>query len=683
MPKINLLDRSVYELIAAGEVIEKPASVIKELAENSIDAGAKHITVEIKNGGTSYMRVADDGCGIAFEDVPTAFLRHATSKVLNADDLESIDTLGFRGEALASVAAVARVEVLTKQEDCGLGTLYRIEGSMEQAHETAGCPDGTTIIIRDLFFNTPARLKFLKKDVTEGNQVQAVIDKLALAHPDVSFRFIRDNKQVRLTSGDGDYYGVIHAVFGKQFAASLIAVDYSYNGIKISGYTSSPLFSRGNRTMQYFFINGRSIRSVLCMAALEEGYRNSIMTGKFPACVLNIEISPSEVDVNVSPSKTEARFTNEKAVFDAVHYAIKNAILNADNTRHITLGAGSAQSSARTAEPRAEAVSAVTAPAEKQASQAQKSEYITAENNSYTEKAVKDDRGTTAPAAGFTPKPEPVLSPQNNDDGLTLHLSANIAKYTPTPVERLYTQPVFIVNEEKPQESAVVPEMPEKEAIEPEMANPFRYIGRKAAQRRTVDVIRQEKPKAEIRVVGEIMKTYIVCEAGDELILIDKHAAHERIRFERLKKEFVQHSQLLAESVTVQLSADEYAAMEENADALADVGIEFLLHENMTVEVLALPTMLDEKNPVLLTEKLAKSLARNNANVSGELFDDVLHSVACKSAIKAHDTNDIAELEQLAAEVYGDERIRFCPHGRPVMISLSSREIEKFFNRIV
>ncbi|MBQ8903779.1 MAG: DNA mismatch repair endonuclease MutL, partial [Oscillospiraceae bacterium] len=337
MANINLLDRSVFELIAAGEVIERPASVIKELVENSIDAGAKHITVEIKDGGSSFMRVTDDGCGIAFDEVPTAFLRHATSKVKSADDLEKILTLGFRGEALASVAAVAKVEVLTKEKDEQYGTGFKINGGEALEHERTGCPDGTTIIIRDLFYNVPARQKFLKRDVTEGNQVQGLIDKLALAHPDVSFRFIRDNKQVRSTGGDGDYYSAIYGVFGKQFAAGLIPVDYSIGDITLTGYISSPLFTRPNRSMQYFFVNGRYVRSVILLTALEEGYRGSIMTGKFPACVLNITMPPELCDVNVSPSKTEIRFADEKQIFDLLNFGTKNAILNADNKREIKL----------------------------------------------------------------------------------------------------------------------------------------------------------------------------------------------------------------------------------------------------------------------------------------------------------------------------------------------------------
>ncbi len=333
MPTIKLLDKNVAELIAAGEVIERPSSVIKELIENSVDAGAKHITIEIKNGGISYMRITDDGCGIAYDEIPTAFLRHATSKLRSSEDLGCIGTMGFRGEALASVAAVAKVEMMTRRAEDELGGSYKTEGGEEIFHESCGCPVGTTIIIRDLFYNTPARLKFLKKDVSEGNFIASIVDKLALAHPEISFRFIRDNKTVRVTAGDGMLIGAIRAVFGKQLAESLIPVDFSLNNINVTGYISSPLFCRASRNMQSFFVNRRYIKNTTCMAALEEAYRNSMMTGKYPACVLFLEVPLETVDVNVHPAKTEIRFAYEKPIFDTVYLAAKGALNNRANDR--------------------------------------------------------------------------------------------------------------------------------------------------------------------------------------------------------------------------------------------------------------------------------------------------------------------------------------------------------------
>ena len=326
MPTINVLDKEVSELIAAGEVIERPSSVIKELVENSVDSGAKHITVEIKNGGTTYMRVTDDGCGISFEDVPKAFLRHATSKISDKADLDNILTLGFRGEALASVAAVSSVEVMTKPKGETYGTLYNIEGSVEVSHEKGGCPDGTTIIIRDLFYNVPARRKFMKKDVTEGNAVSQILQKITMSHPDIAFKFIRDNRVEFNSSGDGELYSAIYAIYGRDFTRSLVETDYEYNGVHVSGYVVKPLYSRTNRSFQNFFVNGRYVRSRICTSALENAYTNMIMVGKFPACVMMIDLSPSAMDVNIHPAKAEVRFTDEKNVSDAIYFAVKNAL---------------------------------------------------------------------------------------------------------------------------------------------------------------------------------------------------------------------------------------------------------------------------------------------------------------------------------------------------------------------
>ena len=649
MAKIQLLDSSVSELIAAGEVIERPASVIKEIVENAIDAGADRITVEIKNGGVTYMRVTDNGCGIAFDEVPTAFLRHATSKLRTADDLDDIRTMGFRGEALASVAAVAQVEVLTKRTEDELGTSYKIAGSTETHHEQTGCPDGTTLIIRDLFYNTPARLKFMKKDVTEGNYVQSVVDKLALAHPEISFRLIRDNKQVRLTSGDGDYYSAIYAVFGKQFAASLTPVDFSQCGISVTGYISTPHFCRANRAMQYFFVNTRSIRNTTCMAALEEGYRNSAMVGKFPACVLNITMPPSQMDVNVSPSKTEVRFSDERAVFDAVYMAVKNGILNADNSKEIQLPS---VKSAK-AEP-----------------QIQEQKEIPSQPTVVREIKLN----ISAPAKT---EQEPIIarqtpSPAFKSESKPLSFSASTAVYRPEPPKQVYQQQKL--------------EPPEKEA----QIDKYKYISKESLQVQSL----QEKPKCEpapiaeeqeektLKYVGELFKTYILCEYGDQLVMIDKHAAHERIRFEEIKKTFTAHAQLLTEAVRVTLSAEEWAALNDSRELLADIGVELILKDDLSAEILSLPSILEGKTPEEVVETLAQLLIKNNKNVAGELFDDILHTFACKGAIKAHYNNTPFELEQLARRVWEDESIRYCPHGRPIITTLSKYNIEKSFKRI-
>lgn len=683
MARINLLDKSVFELIAAGEVIDRPASVIKELVENSIDAGAKHITVEIKNGGSSFMRVTDDGCGIAHGEIPTAFLRHATSKVKSADDLSRIFTLGFRGEALASVAAVARVELLTKEENETLGSSFKISGGEIIEHERTGCPDGTTIVIRDLFYNVPARRKFLKKDVTEGNQVQGLVDKLALAHPNVCFKFVRDNKLVRSTGGNGDYYSAIYAVFGKQFAASLIAVDYESLGVSVTGYISSPLFTRANRAMQYFFVNGRSVRSLICMTALEEGYRNSIMTGKFPACILNISLAPSLYDVNVSPSKTEVRFAEERAVFDAVLFAVRNGILNADNRREIRLEKREIPVSVSRENPQRAILSNVEQALERTE---QELSRPAEERPPIVEAAAAQER-----IYQIDKKPIYMNTPINS-----LKTARQDSEYEQ---QRLFEKPKSASNYEFPfppepaaavsDEEIPLPEEPPEEPV-------FRYLGNTAFTKKA-EIQAEEPPVTEaeitykpvqptIRVVGELFATYIVCECGDEMVLIDKHAAHERMRFEQKKKELITASQLLAESETVTLTPEQYSALEANPDILSEVGIEVILSKGTRGEITAAPAAFSGETAVSPTElvlHVADLLATGNERVVEEVYDDLLHSRACKSAVKAHDVNTIEELRAIAEEVWQNDRIRFCPHGRPVMVKLTKYEIEKYFSRIV
>lgn len=656
MPKINLLDKSVYELIAAGEVIERPSSVIKELAENSIDAGAASITVEIKRGGISYLRVTDDGCGISHEDIPTAFMRHATSKVYTQDDLDSINTLGFRGEALASVCAVSRVELLTKQREDQLGSIYRIEAGEPVEYDRAGCADGTTIIIRDLFYNTPARLKFLKKDVTEGNYCASVIEKLALSHPGISFRFIRDGRQTMLSSGDGEYYSAVYAVFGKQFAAGLIPVENVYQNTAVTGYVSSPLFTRANRSMQNFFVNGRSVKSPLCCAALEEAFRNTIMVGKFPSCVLCVNTDPSQVDANIHPTKTEVRFTNEKIVFDAVYFAVKNALMGYDESREIKLN---------------------TAPAR-------------AENIPQPERARSSEPLRTASAQVIEEPPKTMPIPSGRDAVIYPQEKREPPKFTlrqETPQPAQFTQPLPAA------EQTYMPELVPAKKPEPRetpLADlpGFAFLSEKSFAKKPESVpqeptpeIPQERPKEQIRVVGELFKTYIVCESTEGMILIDKHAAHERVNFERLKKGFDSSAQLLMQPEEVYLTPEEFNGMSEYADKLAQVGI-IMEFTDGKARVTGLPQMLDKIPPAEIVECIAKIVSQGNTNAEGELFDDMLHTVACKASIRGNEDNDILELQVLAQEVFNNPDIRYCPHGRPVMTQISRKQIERYFGRV-
>jgi len=656
MPKINLLDKSVYELIAAGEVIERPSSVIKELAENSIDAGAASITVEIKRGGISYLRVTDDGCGISHEDIPTAFMRHATSKVYTQDDLDSINTLGFRGEALASVCAVSRVELLTKQREDQLGSIYRIEAGEPVEYDRAGCADGTTIIIRDLFYNTPARLKFLKKDVTEGNYCASVIEKLALSHPGISFRFIRDGRQTMLSSGDGEYYSAVYAVFGKQFAAGLIPVENVYQNTAVTGYVSSPLFTRANRSMQNFFVNGRSVKSPLCCAALEEAFRNTIMVGKFPSCVLCVNTDPSQVDANIHPTKTEVRFTNEKIVFDAVYFAVKNALMGYDESREIKLN---------------------TAPAR-------------AENIPQPERARSSEPLRTASAQVIEEPPKTMPIPSGRDAVIYPQEKREPPKFTlrqETPQPAQFTQPLPAA------EQTYMPELVPAKKPEPKETPlsdlpGFAFLSEKSFEKKPEPVpqepdpvIPQERPKEQIRVVGELFKTYIVCESTEGMILIDKHAAHERVNFERLKKGFDSSAQLLMQPEEVYLTPEEFNGMSEYADKLAQVGI-IMEFTDGKARVTGLPQMLDKVPPAEIVECIAKIASQGNTNAEGELFDDMLHTVACKASIRGNEDNDILELQVLAQEVFNNPDIRYCPHGRPVMTQISRKQIERYFGRV-
>lgn len=636
MPKINQLDKSVYELIAAGEVIERPASVIKELCENSIDAGALNISVEIKRGGITYMRVTDDGCGISYDDMPLAFRRHATSKVLEVADLENIVTLGFRGEALASVCASARVEILSRRGVDKLGVHYRIEGAVPYEYEKTGCAEGTTIIIRDLFFNTPARLKFLKKDVTEGNYCAAVVEKLALSHPKISFRFIRDGKQTLLTSGDGSFYSAIHAVYGKQFAASMIPVENIYREIEVAGYVSSPLFTKSNRSLQNFFVNGRSVKSPVCSAALEEAFRNNIMVGKFPACVLCVNLDPVDLDANISPAKTEVRFSNEKAVFDALYFAVKNGIMGYNESREIKLDDSAEEAEQPTVSiPVGREILSVPAP---------KPDIDSFCKNSvpFEFPEVKKDAEQEVIAEVITP------------------IAARKAEIAETAQPSLagfsfITEKSFEKREKAPETVAEAPQIPDEPAVSAE----------------------------NIRVIGELFKTYILCESEDTLVLIDKHAAHERINFERFKKAVNIHGQLLIEPCPVYLAPEEYDAVKMFAEKLENVGILLKFEDNGKVLVEGVPQSLEACDPEELLQSISETLALGSDNAEGMLFDDVLHTMACKASIRANENQSVSELAYLAKMVLGDRNIRYCPHGRPVITQISKRQIEKYFGRIV
>lgn len=631
MSQIKVLSKDISELIAAGEVIERPASVIKELIENSIDAGAEHITVEIKKGGTVFMRITDDGCGMEYEDVPTAFLRHATSKISAKDDLDNIMTLGFRGEALASVSAVSKVDVMTKRKSDEYGTHYITEGSIEKLYEKSGCPDGTTIIIRDLFFNVPVRRNFMKKDVTEGNAVSKIVQKTALSHPEVSFKFIRDGKLEFNSSGDGNIYSAIYAVYGKDFANDMVAVKYSSDGIEIGGFVIKPLYAKSNRTFQNFFVNGRYVKSLICQVALESAYNNLLMTGKFPACILTISVKPSTVDVNIHPSKAEVRFSDEKKISDSVYFAVKNALLDTGLTYEFKLK----NTDEIPTEPEKNFGSIFTKPED-------------------IEKA--EQKLSEQPAESNNISKIPFRYEENNID-----------------VKRTVNKDVFIE--------------PEEDTDIPEKLEGFSYINSTSFEHSEIPPVQEKLPEfketeKKIHVIGEAFKNYIMAEADDNIIMIDKHAAHERVIFERLKNQNCrQYMQMILSENKILLSDEEFSEMETNSERLGNMGFLFDYSQKPYIILKGVPDFLKELDMEEIIPEIAENFIQCRHNPEAHAIDDILHTMACKSAIKANDTNDISELQKLAEIVYNDENIRHCPHGRPVMFTMTKNNIERQFRR--
>ena len=674
MAQIKVLDRQVAELIAAGEVVERPASVIKELVENSIDAGATQITVEIQNGGITFMRVTDNGSGIAREDIKTAFLRHATSKVDKVDDLDSIATLGFRGEALASVAAVARIELLTCKKG-ETGSKYAISGGEEEFIEDAGCPIGTTIIVRDLFFNTPARMKFLKKDVSESNAVAGVIDKIALSHPEISFRFIRDGKNTLTTPGDNDLKAAVYAVFGREFANSLIKVDYTFNNMSVSGFVGSPLSARANRNMQHFYINGRYIKSKNLMAALEQACKNSVMVGKFPSCVLNLSIPYNLVDINVSPSKTEARFADERAVFNIVYYAVKSALTEGDNRpeiitqRIIPNAIQGEQISLHKAETTTKQSSIIDNPL----------------NNFEPEKTNKSPLyssvyATDSDFGGSTLNLAPKSSEPNAEPFVLK--SESVVKYTAS----IGRKNIDVFCDDEPEEKVVSSQTIQSESdysIQSESEEVDQFAEPTAPQISATETVTDDDDTdlPEIRIIGEAFTTYILAEYGDSVVFIDKHAAHERILFEKIKQS--EHdSQMLLEPIAVPLAKEEYAAILDNLDLIIRTGFDVEDFGASSVIVRAVPTVLVGEDIKNLVYEMAGGVTDNKNSVEIEKLDWLYHNIACRAAIKAGSRSNPTEMVALAERIIRYDDIKYCPHGRPVAFILTKKELEKQFGRL-
>ena len=650
MPHIIQLDRHVADLIAAGEVVERPASAVKELVENAVDAGATQITVEVQNGGMTFLRVTDNGCGIAPEDAPTAFLRHATSKIRTKEDLAAIGTLGFRGEALAAISSVSRIDLLTKTAEAE-GVSLHLEGGVVTSQQPAGCPQGTTILVRDLFFNTPARMKFMKSDSAESSAIAAVVQQQALAHPEISFRLIRDGETQLQTSGDGERLAAIYTVFGRELAKNMLAVNGTWEKFHVTGYITKPTATRGNRALQYFFLNGRFIRSRLLSAALEEAYRNQMMTGRFPACVLELQMPLEAVDVNVHPAKTEVKFLNERAVFDAVHYAALSTLSNASGRVAMQMP----KSPALDAQPAApqQAVKPMERPAARPA--VNPNFYQTMQAGEYRRQAGAQPRTVLASQVQYptrTPKPvEPAMPPVEK-------APSPIAPPQPEPV----VTPVKPAAKAEP-EPAAIPKEPIPTPAEPEQ-------------------LALDLPEQTFRLIGEAFDSYLIAEQGESVLFIDKHAAHERILFEKLKAE--DHpivSQELMTPVSAELTREEAATVLENTEILGKCGFEVADFGDGDVLIRQIPCDVDEKDAVSLLQELAADLLAGKTLAPETLRDNLLHTIACKAAIKAGWHTEGAEAAHLVAEILSRTDIKYCPHGRPVCIELTKSQLERQFKR--
>lgn len=602
MSAINVLPKNIADLIAAGEVVERPASVVKELCENALDAGATNIVVEINNGGKTYLRVTDNGKGIQKADVKKAFMSHATSKIFFASDLDSIKTLGFRGEALPSIAAVSNVDVLTRTEKEHIGTRFVIEGGEEKVFDDAGCPPGTTISVRNLFYNVPARMKFLKKDVSEGNAVGAVCQRLAISHPEIAIRFIRDGKVSFKTAGDGNLLNVLASLFGKEIRNTMTKVEYTAGGISVKGLVSLPHHSKGSRATQFFFINGRTIKSPIILSALEGAYKNSITVGKFPAAALFLEIPFELVDVNVHPSKTEVRFQDDKRVFDCVYYGVKNAVSE--------------------------------------------------------ERSIK---AAFSPAAAF-------IKPDTYDEQVKI----SSPQFS---VTKVYGAPV--TEKENVFENSVQIELTENEIpieinIEETAGNTEQIVEKPII----------EKDFSDLYVLGEVYGVYVLIKYNDTFYIADKHAAHERIIFNSLKDIQENMSQILLQSVMVTLSAKEYEAITENLPLLLKAGYEITDFGEMSVVVKSCPSSLLSEDIEAVISEIASRLSAGEKEPIPEKLDWIYHSTACRAAVKSGDRLSNAELYELMKTVFSDNSVRYCPHGRPIVVEITKKELEKLFMRI-
>ena len=661
MPHIQQLDSHVADLIAAGEVVERPASVVKELMENAIDAGADKLTVEIQHGGMTLIRVTDNGCGIDADEAPTAFLRHATSKLRTEYDLEAIGTLGFRGEALAAISAVSRMELLTRTADSPLGIALSLEAGVVTNQEEAGCPQGTTMVVRDLFYNTPARLKFMKKDSAESAACFAMVQRLALSHPEVSIKFLRDGKQDLLTPGDGKLQSALYAVLGRDLALGFTPVKGSGEDMNVTGFVSLPTCCRGTRGYQHFFVNGRYVKSRTMMAALEEAYANQKMVGKFPGCVLHLTTKLNAVDVNVHPTKQEVKFGSDKKVFDAVYYAVKST-LEADRSRP------SALSDTPRLAPKA-AQDTVTP---------HQTTFRTMTSEQFRKTA--DKPAPSLPLRDFTARPAQTAQPVRATPRVAPTVperpvpTIQPVRPQPKPAPASVTPPVEVTPEVPRATTRVAPTVDDEptQTITPVGADA--HIG-------PSQITQPEPEETPWRLAGEVLNTYIIVEQGDKVLLIDKHAAHERMNFDRLKAAgYTPMVQTLLTPVVFTPPAEEGAALLAQLPLLERFGFEA---EDFGGGALIVRTAPDDVEaaaiPDVLLELAGRLITCGTADPDSAR-DALLHTMACKAAIKGGQKNGEAELLKVAKAVMAGE-VKYCPHGRPVAIELTRQQIEKRFGR--
>lgn len=659
MAKIAQLSPHVADLIAAGEVVERPGSVVKELVENAIDAGASHITVEIQNGGMTLIRVTDDGSGMDRQDAQTAFLRHATSKIRSEEDLGAIGTLGFRGEALAAIASVSRINLLTRPADSMEGTSLVLEGGVLISCDPAGCPKGTTMVVRDLFYNTPARLKFMKSDVAEGANVSAIVQRQAISHPEIAFRFLKDNQEQLSTPGDGQLMSAIYAVLGRQAAKEMIPVDGRWEQIRVTGYVSKPTASRGNRSGQLFFVNGRHVKSRTMTAALEEAYRNQIMVGRFPTCVLNVELPLHTVDVNVHPTKTEVRFLSEKNVFDSIHYGVLSVLNKASGKKDVVFS--NRQKTEPPAKPAGTAV--VPKPAVKAAPKQETFRQMSASDYKAMAAATGKPVTPSKTAVETLLKPE---QPKQSAKPTVLHSEVRTLQPKPTEKPLPVYEPVKPKPETKPEPVKIDP--PPAKELPPE----------EPAEQETIPM--QEAP--QWRVVGEVMDSYIIVEEAGAVLFIDKHAAHERILFEKLKKQDTRAmSQMLLAPIPANLSREDSAILLENRNLLLECGYELEDFGDHTILIRAIPDDIDAEDAEATLAAMASDLQNGRRADPDGLRDKLLHTIACKAAIKAGWHTEPAERDALVKEVMTRNDLKYCPHGRPICIRMTEGSLRRQFKR--